>query len=375
MNILSQVLHSYLNALQQLRANPQDLAAYVYCSVTDAQGTTYDGNAQQRYRLLLALLADGQAEDEGLLKQLLQAEIKAHQQDVDQGLSDAMRLNVFLLIRFDNPSHLKWLIQAKSANFDSSHEFNEKFFLWYGHKRSYNRVKKLDKPLQQVFYQAVGKTRATSVFNETEINTWKTRLTEFYATYLTTEDFDREFHLLLDLGEKESALLRLQLWQREQQVHDKAYWGKLANLYRYLADVPGEMAAYQAVLPLCANKKEHLEVLITLGDLYQQQQDTEGLWACIQTYQSMPSKVAQLGLWSSNRIDNQCLALILQQQDARHPQTKIVWKWLKRRIKGQKNMSSHRLESVAQAYALMGKAKKSARYHAKAQQAQLKWPS
>ena len=371
MNLLNQVLHPYLDVLQQLRANPQGLAAYVYHRVVDAQGTAYDGNAQQRYRLLLALLADGQACDGGLLKQLLQAEIKAHQQDVDQGLSDAMRLCVFLLVRFDNPSHLKWLIQAKAANFDTSHEFNEKFFLWYGHKRSYNRVKKLDKPLQQVFYQAVGKTRATSVFSEAEINTWKTRLTEFYAMYLTTEDFDREFHLLLDLGEKESALLRLELWQREQQVHDKAYWGKLANLYRYLVNVPGEIAAYQAILPLCANKKERLGVLITLGDLYQQQQNIEGLWMCIQSYLHMPSQVAQLGLWSSNRIDCQCLALIWQQQDARHPQTKTVWKWLKRRIKGQKNMSSHKLESVAQVCALMGKAKKSARYHAKAQQAQL----
>ena len=79
MNILRQVFHSYRDALLQLRANPQDLAAYVHHRVVDAQGTAYDGNAQQRYRLLLALLADGQACDGGLLKQLLQAEIKAHQ--------------------------------------------------------------------------------------------------------------------------------------------------------------------------------------------------------------------------------------------------------------------------------------------------------
>lgn len=363
-------LSTYQQALQQLRADPSQLAAYRYQASSTAEGWHYDAHATARYRLLLALLMDRHADDGWILEALMQAEIKAHRAEAFQGLSNAMRLNAYLLASLNQPAHLRHFIKAKNANFDTGFEFNERFFLWHGITASYAAATQLGKKSQRVFYAALGDTPSQCRYSDADIQAWKTRLDQYYANYLSRDHFEEEFHLLLDVDEHSLAASVLQQWQLQQSPHDRAYWHRLAQYQNYLGDTGAEIVALQHKLALANGRQEFLHDTIALGGLYVQQQDRAGLEACLATYWSVPNKVKKLRPWSSNQIENQCLAFILLQNDMRNAQAIKAWQWLKPQLKQQNGMGASKLEAIAQVYALLGKRKKSARYRVLAQQVQ-----
>lgn len=373
MQTLSQLLPQYKQELHQLRLNKENISRYQYVEDQNNKGFSYDKNEINRYRIIIALIADKKNEDEWIIEQLFQAEIKAHQTNLDQGLSSSMKRCAYLLASFDNPKHLDVFIQANSANNDTYYEFNEKYLLWNGIENSYDQIKNSAKSLQDFFYQKLGKTPQECVFTNEQLVNWKSNLKDYYTNYLQVEDFDEEFHLLLDLDEKALATKMIANWMQNQPLKDITFYKKLVTYYGYLNVIDEQISVYHELLKLSKTKKETLDFTISLGDLYVEQRNIEGLLHCFETYFKLKGKLQKLGIWQLNKVENQGLTLILLQNNAKSPDSIKVWKWLKPQLKKEKNKSSDKLEQMAKVYALFGKDKKSKKLLQKAEKERLNW--
>lgn len=371
MQTLSQLLPQYKQELHQLRLNNENIYHYQYVKEQNNKGFSYDKNEINRYRIIIAIIADKKNEDEWIIEQLFQAEIKAHQTNLDQGLSSSMKRCAYLLASFDNPNHLDVFIQANSANNDTYYEFNEKYLLWNGIENSYDQIKNSDKLLQDFFYQKLGKTPQECVFTNEQLVNWKSNLKDYYTNYLQVEDFDEEFHLLLDLDEKALATKMIANWMQNQPLKDITFYKKLVTYYGYLNAIDKQISVYHELLKLSKTKKETLDFTISLGDLYVEQRKIEGLLHCFETYFKLKGKLQKLGIWQLNKVENQ--GLILLQNNAENPDSIKVWKWLKPQLKKKKNKSSDKLEQMAKVYAFFGKDKKSKKLLQKAEKERLKW--
>ncbi|WP_282628410.1 hypothetical protein [Empedobacter sedimenti] len=373
MKILAQIITKYNADLSRVRLDEKQLKHYLYSKKIDKNGIPFDENTTKRHRIILALLSDKKVEDESIIVQLFKAEIKEHQSNVDQGLSASMSRNAFLLASFNRVEHLDLFIKANASNNDTFYEFNENFLLWNGIENSYKHIEKLNKKSQEFFYQKFGKTSATCIYTDNDIQNWKTKLSDYYARFFKNENFEDEFHLLLDIEEKKAAQKLLSNWKKKQALKDDQYWKKLAKYYEYLNDFERQIKAYKKLIQLSESKTEKLVYNISLADLYLQQKDADGLLTCTTTYLSMKYKVKKLGIWLLTKVRNQCLAFILLKNDKKNKDAIQLWNWLKPLLAKQKDLNHYQLEDIAKVYDLFGNDKKSKEYLQKAKQEKAKW--
>lgn len=233
---MDDIVKSYLELLRLVRIKQLGIDSFLYLEKVDDNGGTYDGNAVNRYRLLIALQLDKCMEDEALLVTLFEQEILAHQRNSFQGVFDSLKLNALLLAGFNNIGHLPLFIAASRANFDTQFEFNSRYFLWNGLEASFDYVRGLDKEDKAFFYQKVGNSIDSCLYSDKDITSWKSVIQSIYSPELSFEDFDEEFHFVLDLDEQGVAREMIERWKGLHEFKDASYWRCLVRYYKYLGD-------------------------------------------------------------------------------------------------------------------------------------------
>lgn len=247
------VVKKYLEQLALLRVNKLGLESFTYSERRNEEGAFYDANSINRYRLLIALQLERRDDDDVLLRFLFNQEILAHQRADFQGVFNSIKLNAFLLARFNCVDDLPLFIAACSANFDTQFEFNSKYFLWNGLQVSFDFVMCLDSDSKEFFYSKVGDSLLNCVYTDDEMERWKIGMQQLYPIGLSFEDFEEEFYFLLDLNEDAAARSLLDEWKLTNGVQDKNYWKDLVRYYKYLGD---ELEKNKAVKEL--NKIENV---------------------------------------------------------------------------------------------------------------------
>jgi hypothetical protein len=91
---------------------------------------SHDTHAKARYALLIELQYDLQAQDEALVRYLFTQEILNSQENPEEGVSDALILNAYLLTSFENPDDIPLFYNAKYSNFDASFAIDSEFMFY-----------------------------------------------------------------------------------------------------------------------------------------------------------------------------------------------------------------------------------------------------
>lgn len=91
---------------------------------------SHDTHAKARYALLIELQYDLQAQDEALVRYLFTQEILNSQENPEEGVSNALILNAYLLTSFENPDDIPLFYNAKYSNFDASFAIDSEFMFY-----------------------------------------------------------------------------------------------------------------------------------------------------------------------------------------------------------------------------------------------------
>lgn len=115
----SQVLAPGRADLEMMRSDTSQWSVVSYQEADGDEGYPVDGNAVRRAAVLWAAQYDRVPEDLDLLRHLLEQETINHRSARSEGISDELRLAVYLVARWLDPADLKRLLDARFANFDT----------------------------------------------------------------------------------------------------------------------------------------------------------------------------------------------------------------------------------------------------------------
>ncbi|QVQ50147.1 hypothetical protein J4H86_14385 [Spiractinospora alimapuensis] len=105
--------------LEKMRSDPSLWSELNYEEADGVEGYPVDGNGVRRAAVLWAAQYDRRPEDLDLLRHLLEQETINHQAAHLQGISDELRLAVYLVVRWIDSTDLKRIYEARFANFDT----------------------------------------------------------------------------------------------------------------------------------------------------------------------------------------------------------------------------------------------------------------
>jgi len=116
-----------MNNIALYRKDKQKWHDVSYSCAKSKKRGHYDSNEKLRYSVLISIQYDFQKSDEAFIRFLLEQEVLALENDSFQGISDALKLASYLLVKFNNPHDIPLFCRAKFANFDTACGFSREF--------------------------------------------------------------------------------------------------------------------------------------------------------------------------------------------------------------------------------------------------------
>ncbi|MDR0213761.1 MAG: hypothetical protein LBJ15_07115 [Comamonas sp.] len=358
-----QLLDHYLLRLSVIRQGLQSLDEYLFQPATQADGSQYDANEAQRYRLLLALQCDRAEDDADLLAPLLQAETARHRMEAYQGLYPALTLACALLARYRNTEHLPLFINAKRANFDTHCGLDVQYLLSAGIAESYAAAALLDADLREAFHDYLGVAPTQCGISEQELEQWRERQARAYPEPLVLRSLDEEIEFLLELGEQTLAQAKIDEWRAKAFEPTPEGWSQWRSWQRSVQNLGGMIEAQQALLAFDTEDWDKASRLRDLTDLHLQNHDLPQALQCIQTLQAFSAYFKEwrkLGL--GRFIAEQYLNYVLAAK-ASHPDASAqVYAWARTLTKGMENMHWNLLEKLIEVHEVYGDRALATRY-------------
>jgi len=171
------MIDKHIKTLNKVRKKEISISDYLYKEGKDHEGYSCDLNCDKRYHLLIALQYDRKESDEEILEQLMKAEIEMHRNASFQGLHTSMRLNAFLLSKFNRPEYSLLFMRAKESNFDTHCGFDSEHLVGAGINETYNYLQTIKhNKIAQGIFELIGSTSADCYYTETEIKECKNNL-------------------------------------------------------------------------------------------------------------------------------------------------------------------------------------------------------
>lgn len=261
------MIQKYIEQLNELRCDHISLKRFNYKKGLDSNGYEYDINANNRFKLLLALQYDRKISDLNIIIYLFKAEIKMHQNAPFQGVHESIRLNAFLLSQYKNPEYIWLFLEAKSANFDTLCGFDYEFILSAGIEKTFHYLINFSKKEKERLSKFIGSTIKESSLSEKELEQWNKRQINNYPDILSFKNIEEEIDLAIDLEEVIIINNKIEEWKKLQTSWNENNLRLLTYYENLLNNNNGEIWAQEKLYEYKNtdwDKSSHLNILIRL---------------------------------------------------------------------------------------------------------------